>query len=312
VKNPGPKDTGIRYYRPKPYLLVTPGTEVAETADGKSKTTTVVDKVVSLTLQYMPDFSEEYSIHVRTGFGIANVAMKLDQGWNLTEINQQLDSQTDENVKAVAELTKSLGDVFRPAAGEVKGQEAGTEIRKWSIRATNVPLGYYEAVVGRDVRCQKRLFGWKYVGFMPYTSCPTDLVGQCAIDCNDPQAAVYGLVFEDGVMVFKQLAGIVPITEYVATPVSTTVSLGANTSTDLKTTLEKILHAMNDLKNASVDVKRFDETQELKSVTIKTGKVLNDTQLANAMAQIKSSTDIRTKVNNMAIYDKMINSIKNE
>ena len=54
VSNPGPRDKGIRFYRPKPYLLVKP-TRYEE------------EKYVTLSLEYLPDFSEEYSIRIRSG-----------------------------------------------------------------------------------------------------------------------------------------------------------------------------------------------------------------------------------------------------
>src|SRR5262249_10468075 len=61
-------DTGIRYWRPKPYLLVTPADPTG--------------RMVNLKLEYLPDFSEEYSLHLR---GKASVALK--DGWNLVGVN---------------------------------------------------------------------------------------------------------------------------------------------------------------------------------------------------------------------------------
>jgi hypothetical protein len=246
VKNPNDRDKGIRYYRPKPYLLVTPGTETTEVTANSTTTkkTLPSDRTVTIQLVYMPDFNEEYSIHVRSGLGIANVGFKLDQGWNLTEISQELDSNVDDNIKAVAELTRSLGDVFSPTSGGSPGATSGTETRKWVVCATNVPLGYYEAVIGYDSQCGKRLYGWKYVGFMPYMPCPTDGVGQCYHDCRDPQAAVYGLVFEGGVMMFKSLGTIFPNPDYVSVPVETAYSSPStnpgNFAAELKAGLEAI------------------------------------------------------------------------
>ncbi|MEK6249935.1 MAG: hypothetical protein N2C12_17255, partial [Planctomycetales bacterium] len=96
-KNPGPKDLGVRYYRPKPYLLLSP------MAEGRDN-----DQHVAISLVYLPDYSEEYSINVKPGFGSANVQIKLDQGWNLTQLNQDLDSQTDEIRSAVGDVIGKL------------------------------------------------------------------------------------------------------------------------------------------------------------------------------------------------------------
>lgn len=206
VKNPDATDEGIRYYRPKPYLLITPEGESVKSEDKTTNkvttTTTASDEYVSIDLQYLPDFSEEYSIHVRSGVGIANVGMKLENGWNLTEISQNLDSQTDENVKAAAELTKAFGEVFGGTSGGSGSQSAGAKHKmKFVVRATNVPIGYYESVIGYDECGNKQLMGWKYVGFSPFGSC-------CLATCQNPNSAVYGLVFEQGVMVFKDVTSL--------------------------------------------------------------------------------------------------------
>lgn len=192
-KNPLPTDKGIRYYRPKPYLKVTPHVNAVT---GEASTTQV-----SVDLVYMPDFSEEYSIHARSGFGINNTSITLDQGWNLTGLDVQLDSQTDENLTALGSLISSL-----PAAGAGLGRSAAGE--GFVVTATNVPLGFYEAVLGGGP-CGKQLYGFRYVGFMPFATCPTaGCGGPAGFDCQAGSHELYGLVFENGVMTFKTIATI--------------------------------------------------------------------------------------------------------
>ena len=121
-------------------------------------------RLVRISLAYLPDFSEEYSIDVRSGLGIANVGIKLEDGWNLTEINQELDSQTDENTKALAEcLLTAVGDVVPTAS---KGENLATA--SFTVPARNVPIGFYESIIGLDSRGCKRLYGFRYVGFVPF------------------------------------------------------------------------------------------------------------------------------------------------
>lgn len=201
VQNPGPRDKGVRYYRPKPYLLVTPAGKAYTDPESKKNVVEPSDTYVQIQLQYLPDFSEEYSINVRTGFGTADVGIKLENGWNLTEINQKLDSQTDENLKAVAELIKAV-----PPAAFGANVEA---VPPATVSARNVPLGYYESVIGRDNCGKKQIFGWRYLGFMPYAQCPiTPSGGDCSICGEGGDMAIYGLVFENNVMVFKSLGEI--------------------------------------------------------------------------------------------------------
>ena len=69
VKNPSPEDNGIRYYRPKPYLMVSP-------ADATGR-------MVKLEILYLPDYCEEYSVHPR---GKKPPAVQLKDGWNLVGV----------------------------------------------------------------------------------------------------------------------------------------------------------------------------------------------------------------------------------
>ena len=195
-------DTGIRYYRPKPYLLVEPAESEVTNTGAKTITKTPSDEFVKVSLEYLPDFSEEYSIDVRPGLGTANVSVKLEQGWNLTSINQELDSQFDENVKAIAELAGAAAK-FVPTSA-LDGAPAASK-KRWVVAATNVPIGYYESVISNDSCGKKRLFGWRYVGFMPYAACPTEVCGVDQIACQDVNAPLFGLVFRNGVMTFQEL-----------------------------------------------------------------------------------------------------------
>ena len=193
--NPTASDRGIRYYRPKPYLKVEP----AEVAIEKNQTA-IVPGVVRISLVYLPDFSEEYAIDVRSGLGIANVGIKLEDGWNLTEISQELDSQTDENVRAAASLLSAVGDVVPTASSSQTTAEA-----TFTVPARNVPIGFYESIIARDSRGCKRLYGFRYVGFIPFANCPMDMGGRQTACCSDPQSALYGLSFVNGQMVFLPL-----------------------------------------------------------------------------------------------------------
>jgi len=231
-QNPGPHDTGIRYYRPKPYLLVQP-TPVNEGAEVRH------DKYVQISLEYLPDFSEEYSIDVRTGLGRNKTSIKLADGWNLTEINQELDSNFDENVKAVGDLLKSVapGGIVPTAGEHARGPSM-------VVSATNVPIGFYESVIGRGPDCKKRLYGWRYVGFYPYSPCPLGASGTDCVDCH--MAGVYGLVFREGVMTFEIIQdiaqGIASEIEQVPAPLSSAIPLA-----------EEVLQAMAWRANEAVN-----------------------------------------------------------
>ncbi|MFY7953598.1 MAG: hypothetical protein ACOVT5_13920 [Armatimonadaceae bacterium] len=181
-KDPGLHDRGVRFYRPKPYLLLTP-------------TQAAGDDQVSISLQYLPDYSEEYSIHVRAGIGANKSKIKLDNGWNLTGIDYDVDSKTSENINAAANLLDKASKII-PSSQNSTGEAV-------QVKATNVPLGYYESVLSPGPDGRKQLYGWRYVGFLPYAQCPVAMSGKGCADCQSE--VMYGLVFENGVMTFKPM-----------------------------------------------------------------------------------------------------------
>ncbi len=204
-KNPSACDTGIRYYRPKPWLLVTPVEKVVEAS--KERTVFPGPDFVNIELQYLPDFSEEYSIDVRTGLGTNNTEIKLENGWNLVSIGQELDSNFDENVEAIASLAETAGKI---AASGVDRFDGGRGKAHFMCPASNVPIGYYESVIGCDPAGRKQLYGWRYIGFAPMQPCPVIASGGQWHDCETEP--LYGLVFRSGRMMFVPLhEAILPI-----------------------------------------------------------------------------------------------------
>ena len=194
-KNPGVHDRGVRYNLPKPYLLLKPSVKL----DENGKIASYVQNSVDIVLEMRPDYSEEYSIHVRAGVGANKTSITLEDGWKLKTINFNVDSKTSENIGAVAELISALPK-FTPARA---GTEAGAQELASNVPAFNVPLGYYESVIGQDNCGKKHLYGWRYLGFLPFNPCPTAACGSQAANCCEGD--IFGLVYEKGVMTFKRL-----------------------------------------------------------------------------------------------------------
>jgi len=189
-------------------LFLSPGGEKSVTepinaqADSTKKTVTVPsDEFVSIQLQWLPDFAEEYAIDIRSGLGVNETELTLENGWNLTSLNTKLDSQTDENITAFANLLDSVGSLPGIERAATPSEAGGAQ--RIVVRATNVPLGYYESVIGCDECGHKQLFGWRYVGFMPFNGCPSRATGSSHHCCHT--ADLYGLVFDSGIMTFKRL-----------------------------------------------------------------------------------------------------------
>lgn len=75
--DPGDKTTGVRFYRPKAYLLLNPDKEKGG---------------CQASIVWLPDPSEEYVIHSTAGFGSATVKAQLDSGWNLVSLDSEVDN----------------------------------------------------------------------------------------------------------------------------------------------------------------------------------------------------------------------------
>lgn len=184
VKDPSEYDTGIRYWRPKPYLLVTP-------ADATGR-------MVNIKLQYLPDFSEEYSIRPRGGLKLPPVA--LEDGWNLV------------GVGGPPAPPKPAEPVAIPAS-----PTDPTKLPEYVVAATNVPMGYYESVFDKSKDgTKKTLKGWRYIGLSPIAGGdaigvdPGTAAANLPPGCPPPSASsisgpLYGMVFFNGVMTFRQL-----------------------------------------------------------------------------------------------------------
>ena len=256
-KDPGYDDKGFRYYRPKPYLFITPGTsggggastfsiqqgkplEIKTSQNGSARDiaqaayhpidddaanckaneepgdTVLITGIpsapqkISIDLVYMPDFAEEYSVELKPGLGIGQLSMKLEDGWKLTTIGVETDQQVDEIIGSVAELVEA-GTGFMKSSGSAGLADAETKTCKLAgcneagVYATNVPFGFYEAVIACDPCGRKQLYGWRYVGFMPFQSCPTQPCGMQTVGCETDIGVIYGLVWVNGILQFAEI-----------------------------------------------------------------------------------------------------------
>lgn len=66
------------------------------------------DKTLLFDIIYLPDYSKEYIVKKRGFIGATNVAMKLENGWNLTEFGSTSDSKVPETLTALTSLLPAL------------------------------------------------------------------------------------------------------------------------------------------------------------------------------------------------------------
>ena len=101
-------ESGLRFYRPYPYLWITLNDKGA-----------CIPQTV-----YLPNMKEEYVIVPKPGLGTVAFKPTLQDGWNLTNFDGNIDTKTNENIKAIGDFIGSvapiagLGKPFAPGAQE--------------------------------------------------------------------------------------------------------------------------------------------------------------------------------------------------
>ena len=107
------KETGLRVYSPKPFLLV----EYDATKTVNLKTSIV----------YLPDFSDPQYIRIRPGIGSANLKLELTNGM-LTAYGLTTDTKIPETLGKVTDLltksTSAVTDAIRSKTFPEPGQPA--------------------------------------------------------------------------------------------------------------------------------------------------------------------------------------------
>jgi hypothetical protein len=159
-------------------------------------------------IKYLPDYNEEYSIKLRPGLGVGSLQMQLQDGWNLTSVGMQTDQQTAQILGAVASIISAVRGGGAPAGGPSKTAVPKYGAMELCVEAQrDVPLGFYEPVIATDPHGRKCLFGWRYVGFMPFTGCPVEpCVQPNVVTCSPDE--LWGIIATSNSIKFQRLSDI--------------------------------------------------------------------------------------------------------
>jgi hypothetical protein len=79
---------GLRFYRPHPYLVI-----------GRDKNDAMSGQII-----WLPNLEEEYAIVSTPGIGDTDLKVTLENGWNLTQYGESIETR-------LPELIKELGDL---------------------------------------------------------------------------------------------------------------------------------------------------------------------------------------------------------
>ena len=103
IDQDNPKEYGLRFYRPRPYLLVT-----------------LSDKGCTPSIIQLPDYSQEYILHPYYWLGSLTFKPTLTDGWNLTAFDSTVDTKIPDTINSLVGLMKTAAEIAkgaRPGAG---------------------------------------------------------------------------------------------------------------------------------------------------------------------------------------------------
>lgn len=133
------EETGFRFYRPAPYLLVSAVPPVENKEKEKEDDKLKADDggepagpTYSYSIVWLPDKSQEYRIDFKSGFGTIETNFELENGWNLTSFGQTQDSK-------VADVITGLATAAATAAAVIKG----TSEKSGNTDTPELKLGLY-------------------------------------------------------------------------------------------------------------------------------------------------------------------------
>ncbi len=92
--------SGIRYYLPRPYILVTSSTTMVEKA---------ATSVVRYEIIWLPDYSQQYAISVNSGLGKTTTNLTFENGWQFNKLDSTTDTTTvTDSIKALITEVSNL------------------------------------------------------------------------------------------------------------------------------------------------------------------------------------------------------------
>lgn len=139
-------ESGILYYPPKPYLLVTQNVNVAQPkapepkkeekqkeekggeesgfAESNSSSLSEINlngllrtPQYGIQVIYLPDLARPQRVHMNAGIGTVDTTFGMADGWQLSALNVKLNSQVPETIGAIGEAAGSIaGLIPTPAA----------------------------------------------------------------------------------------------------------------------------------------------------------------------------------------------------
>ncbi|GEM_PF-3001339 len=117
-------ETGIPYYLPKPYILITKKLtplleKTTEKKDDKGYTIAIEDAVETITKKdekdfyafqiiYLPDLTQKYGLEIKSRTGEIKTNISFLDDWKLVGINLDADAKTSDIIKSIGEVISKV------------------------------------------------------------------------------------------------------------------------------------------------------------------------------------------------------------
>ena len=144
---------GLRFYRPRPYLLVSDEPEQGTTAKGATAKPAMggiagATSTLHFSIVWLPDLSQEYVIQASAGMGTVTFNPTLENGWKLTALNANVDSKTAELLTAAGTMVTKAG-VGKSEASTTRSQRIVPGLFRF-VFESNSGSPNYGQIVGVD------------------------------------------------------------------------------------------------------------------------------------------------------------------
>lgn len=150
-------ETGIPYYLPKPYLLITKNLtplveKTTEKKDDKGNITAIEHSVEPVTTDtkvkdsysfqiiYLPDLTQKYGLEIQSRTGTVKTNVTFIDGWKLVGLNLDADAKTSDIIKAIGEVIPKLPPITKAVPEEPEGEKVGLWL--YEIKVENGQLKY--------------------------------------------------------------------------------------------------------------------------------------------------------------------------
>jgi len=155
-------ETGIPFYPPKPYLLITKnlipivektmekkdekGNTIEHTAEPLALNVDKEKDSYSFQIIYLPDLTQRYGLEIQSRTGTVKTNVTLVDGWKLVGLNLDADAKTSETIQAIGGVIPQLSLPAKVDKGVPKMERSEAGLWLYEIKVENGQLKYEQVI----------------------------------------------------------------------------------------------------------------------------------------------------------------------